>query len=477
MQAQNVGIGTTTPIARLHVVDSNVIFSAPVITSLPSGVTLPISGEGARMMWIPRKGAFRVGNVFGTNWDAVNIGTYSFASGYNTRASGTNATAMGTAAIASGNSSIALGLFAEAKGDLSMAMGEETIASGNNTTTMGSYTNARAFNAVAMGRYNDSIAASNTSDWVATDPLFYIGNGADAANRHNAMVLYKNGNMVLKNPTTVISDPVGFTIPVSGAGTRMMWLPEKSAFRVGTVFNNEWDAEKIGLWSIAMGRLTTASGILSTAIGNASTATGLLSTAIGEGANADEHGAIAIGKSTWASGFFSTAMGYFTKSTSHAGFVIGGWNDTISAASNNSWIPTDPLFTIGNGTAHNARHNALIVYKNGNTDINGYTQLGEATEGAPAIKQKKIIGTGPAVNGNLPVAHGLTASKILSVQIFMQYGVSPSADKTLPPGYTLGAGNEYHFEIDGANILISNKIGNSANIGGKPYRMLITYEE
>lgn len=43
--------------------------------------TTPTSGAGTRMMWVPDKAAFRVGEVTGTQWDAANIGTHSFSFG------------------------------------------------------------------------------------------------------------------------------------------------------------------------------------------------------------------------------------------------------------------------------------------------------------------------------------------------------------------------------------------------------------
>lgn len=110
-------------------------------------------------------------------------------------------------------------------------------------------------------------------------------------------------------------------------------------------------------------------------------------------------------------------------------------------------------------------------------EVAGYSKLGDDAT-APKIKIKKITDVGPAINGNKPIAHGIAdASKILSIQIFMEYGATPSSTKTIPPNYTLISGYEYQFEIDGANILISNKSGNSANIGNKNFRMLITYEQ
>jgi hypothetical protein len=69
--AQNVGIGTINPKARLHVADSSVVFSGTGLVSLPSNDP-PISGPGKRMMWYADKAAFRTGYVQNTEWDNNN---------------------------------------------------------------------------------------------------------------------------------------------------------------------------------------------------------------------------------------------------------------------------------------------------------------------------------------------------------------------------------------------------------------------
>src|SRR5688500_14639459 len=82
---QNVGIGTTSPKARLHLTDSSVVFSAAdPFLALPGNP--PISGAGARMMWYPGKAAFRTGFIDAAQWDKDNIGHFSFAAGYSTLA-------------------------------------------------------------------------------------------------------------------------------------------------------------------------------------------------------------------------------------------------------------------------------------------------------------------------------------------------------------------------------------------------------
>jgi hypothetical protein len=41
--------------------------------------------------------------------------------------------------------------------------------------------------------------------------------------------------------------------PVSGVGTRMMWYPDKAAFRSGYVQTTNWDKDSIGIYSVATG--------------------------------------------------------------------------------------------------------------------------------------------------------------------------------------------------------------------------------
>ena len=207
-QTGNVGIGTTSPRARLHVADSGVVFTGPTTVPLTTLFDPPISGAGTRLMWYPQKAAFRVGNVNRLNWDKDSIGRYSFAAGYNTKASGLISTSLGSNTEASGNqstsmgnettasglNSTSMGFNTIASGAASTSMGGTTTASGNGATSMGLGTTARAYASVALGMYNDSIASSDQNNYVATDPLFIIGNGTSFSTRKNALTMLKNGN-------------------------------------------------------------------------------------------------------------------------------------------------------------------------------------------------------------------------------------------------------------------------------------------
>jgi hypothetical protein len=235
VNAQNVGIGITTPVARLHVADSNVVFTGPA--TLPSSTTYapPIEGPGTRMMWYPQKGAFRVGSVPGTGWNKIYIGIASFASGFGTIASGNYSTAMGAATNALGNYSIAIGYLSTASGNFSVAMGNQssalgnfsiamgfqtnstgdystamglqTIASGEISTAMGFQTNAKAHTSTVIGALNDVSDNPNSIVPQLTDRIFQIGNGDPvAATRSNAMTVLRNGNVGIgtTNPNALL---------------------------------------------------------------------------------------------------------------------------------------------------------------------------------------------------------------------------------------------------------------------------------
>ncbi|MCF7918003.1 hypothetical protein K9L27_03330, partial [Candidatus Gracilibacteria bacterium] len=210
----------------------------------------PTSGAGTRMMWIPKKAAFRAGTVSSTEWDDINIGYNSVAFGNSSKASGdysaaigsgqatgsysfatgssqatgsfsfaggssSTASAQGTVAIgsnttASGIYGVAMGSYTTASGNTSTAMGYHTTASGNTSTAMGDNTTAGSFLSVVMGRYN--VGGGSATLWVDTDPLLEIGNGTNSLARSNAMTVLKNGNVGIGTTTPTTKLDVNGTV-------------------------------------------------------------------------------------------------------------------------------------------------------------------------------------------------------------------------------------------------------------------------
>lgn len=200
----NVAIGfpTYTPSSLLQVRNGSVLFEGT------TGAT-PAFGAGTRMMWIPAKGAFRAGLASTTSWDNANIGLNSFAVNSSNQASGSESFACGLAnsvsgasAFATGNLNVVSGAGAftagggnNLSGSGAFAAGNANNVSGSNATTFGSYNVVQSYSSFVIGQYNLTPGNYNTTSWVATDPLFVIGNGAHIDARANALTVLKNGNI------------------------------------------------------------------------------------------------------------------------------------------------------------------------------------------------------------------------------------------------------------------------------------------
>lgn len=132
--------------------------------------TVPVSGNGSRLMWLPKKGVFRAGTVGSSSkaWDSDSIGFYSIGLGYNTKAKGWASITMGANTTAGGEASTAMGSNTSA-GSYSTAMGSNTSA-GSHSTAMGANTSASFYstamgdNTMANGSYSTAMGRSTTAN-------------------------------------------------------------------------------------------------------------------------------------------------------------------------------------------------------------------------------------------------------------------------------------------------------------------------
>jgi len=99
--------------------------------------TIPASGPGTRMMWFPKRAAFRAGSTSSDAWDEASIGRHSAAFGQNTIATGDGAVAFGFQTSASGTTSFAAGYQARARAAQSVAFGTNSLADGNESVVVG----------------------------------------------------------------------------------------------------------------------------------------------------------------------------------------------------------------------------------------------------------------------------------------------------------------------------------------------------
>ena len=225
----NIGIGISTPLARLHVTDSSVLFSAsgeaPVASSIP-----PVSGSGRRMMWYADKAAFRVGYALNDTWDGYNIGYYSMAMGY------------GTAAV--GDYSTALGVFSVAN-NYAFASGYNALAGGYFSTAIGFELFSRSAFETSLGSYNTDYSALTNTGWNPSDRLFSIGNGNSLTGtviRSNALTILKNGNTAIGNITPQYILDVADRIRLRGIGN--------ASSTAGIWFNNITNSSTMGFLGV-----------------------------------------------------------------------------------------------------------------------------------------------------------------------------------------------------------------------------------
>jgi len=170
-----VGIGTIAPSLKLDVLGdikasygifaSSANFSGNIVSTgtLYSGADLDISGAGTRLIWYPKKAAFRAGRVSDDRWDEVNIGIDTISMGYNSKATGEYAVALGMYAYATGRKSLAFEE-ATASGTSSIAIGDECEASGSRAITFGGSDNtASGIQSMTInGTNNDASGISAT---------------------------------------------------------------------------------------------------------------------------------------------------------------------------------------------------------------------------------------------------------------------------------------------------------------------------
>ncbi|MEO6541787.1 MAG: tail fiber domain-containing protein, partial [Ferruginibacter sp.] len=296
------------------------------------------------------------------------LGNYSIAMGITADASATAAVAIGNGLTASGFSALAMGTLNTASGDFSIAMGSNSnatalsaVAIGNTVNASGNYSNALGRgttasqeNAIAMGFNSNATALSAVA----------IGNTVNASGNYSTA--FGRGTTATQDNTIAM-----------GLNSNATSL---SAVAIGNTVNAS------GNYAVAMGKSTSSSGIASFALGELSTASGQTAIAIGFGTTASGAASTSMGTITAAREYSSTSMGFFTIARSAYSLVTGIYNDTSN---------TNRLFEIGNGTAFNARSNALTVLTNGNVGI-GATN---------PTKQTEIIGAASATPVTLVIGN------------------------------------------------------------------------
>ncbi len=228
------------------------------------------------------------------------------------------------------------------------------------------------------GRVNGtwlSLTANNNNNIGTLDQAYDFG-GAGAGRTISAdagavLISGTDGLMV----TGQIDNGATQNIP-SGAPT-MFFSARLAAFRAGRFQNSfgEIYESQMGHYSFGAGREALASGDYSTAIGEFNRSFGRT--------------AVTLGSNNQAYGISSVAIGDYTIASAAYETVLGRYNDASAPGNATSWVLTDKLFSIGNGADNNTRTDAVTILKNGNMGI-----------GASAPVNKLQLGGNMHMNGN-----------------------------------------------------------------------------
>lgn len=436
-----VGIGTSDPKTRLHVIDSSVLFSAEGDAILP-GTVPPITGPGRRLMWYVGKAAFRVGYVPGNAWDNNNIGVYSIGLGYNTQArgfaslamgsnaqaNGDNSASIGAGAIASGSWSLAAGTGVTASGNYSSAFGQNTIASSNNTvvfgngsTAAGSYSIAAGEQSVASGNHslalgyhtqalgNHSIVAGFNSQ-ATNDYCFALGPNATASGYSSVAI----GNFA--------KAPGDFSFSLGLSTTT-----GKASFSLGEYLNTTLPA---GDYSLAIGNLSDVTGDYSFVAGESANVAGNYAAARGFLASAGGNYSSAWGYNAQATGEYSFAYGPNTLAANHASFAIGDNSNAGGAYS----LAMGPDTQSGGSSAL-----AFGFSATASADFALSMGLGTSAQGFHSI----AFGSAATAIGSHSIALGYSAQATSSYAIAMGENTTASGIGSFSRGYNTSVSGNY----------------------------------
>jgi hypothetical protein len=223
--------------------------------------------------------------------------------------------------------------------------------------------------------------------------------------------------------------------PDSGAGTRMMWYPDKGAFRVGRVEGEEWNKDSIGNYSFASGYGTKATGDRSIALGSHTTASGKISTAIGSDTRALASSSTAMGSITTASGISSTAMGYATFASGITSTAMGSVTTAsgiVSTAMGSETLASaDASTAMGVYTTASGDYSTAMGYS---TFASGIISTAKGYETTASGEVSTSMGYQTVASGDYSTAMGGSTTASGSVSTALGYKTFANGEKSVAMG-------------------------------------------
>ncbi|OGC33194.1 hypothetical protein A3J90_07725 [candidate division WOR-1 bacterium RIFOXYC2_FULL_37_10] len=453
-----VGIGTTSPKAKLHITNGTLLVEGNQDEAFDFTDT-DVTFDRA-FFWLPSKAALRAGTSTDGSWAYNEIKDYSVAIGNNPIVDGVSAFALGESAVASndyavaigksaqalgvesiaigsgaianatasygtGGGSISIGYDSQALGSTSIAMGKNTIAKGEGSVAMGISTTAEGRVSFAIGEESQ---AKKDSSFAMGQQVISDANGATilgqyAINTHQYSIGIGYSKTILEmktEPQVLLSandnswiGGYGGNLFIGTTEGEATLEVEGSVLFTGTGTNKKtrklsWDPST---GSLSVGEVT----------GNQWDSRGDYSFSAGQNNSATKKGSVAMGINTTANGLGSVAMGSGSNATQNYAFASGSnanangfgsiaigenttaeQNSSVAIGSSNIAGGTDSFVFGHNSSALGP--NSIVVGVGSSTTANNSLAIG--TQAKANSIESIAIGNSLAVYGNNAIAIG-----------------------------------------------------------------------
>ena len=248
--------------------------------------------------------------------------------------------------------------------------------------------------------------------YVNSDGNVGIG-GIPSQNIHDHLTV--SGNVVFKGQSLAAGSPV---LNTSGNGTRLVWYPQKTAFRSGYVESDEWDDANIGINSVVFGHSGKADASNTTIIGGQNNINSGESAVIIGGysnniqSNSDFSVIIGGGSSTGGGnvidgGTYSTILGGQSNTIEgNYSSILGGANNLITndysvAMGSDITITHEGTFIFSDGQTpvQSSGDNQFLIYASGNVGIGTEPTSDAAVSVLGKVKALFFEGDGSLLTG------------------------------------------------------------------------------
>ena len=190
-----------------------------LLYSTPQVMQMSVDGDGNLSVYHPLTGksitiAPETGQVGVTNSTASLGGANSDGDQFSL------STAVGGITFFNGTDGLTATLTSTNYDALSISIGDHVSAFGENALAVGHGASAPFLGAIVMGTWNNvlGLTSNSSANWVPTEPILVVGNGTDAEHPSNALIIQKNGDVVISASTLVNGEvTINGSITTNGA--------------------------------------------------------------------------------------------------------------------------------------------------------------------------------------------------------------------------------------------------------------------